>query len=370
MGKRELLLILGFVVLGAIVYQITAPPPRPGEGGMSVGRILADARRAVHGNRGRAEVTHTSTRPVGSSTTELRLLGPLGEVTIQGEDRTDVACEFHVTSTGFDDAEARALADRSTLTIDQAAGSMTLQVDFPREGRQTGALVVKAPRRLRVRLEQSGSRTSISNVASAEVVSARGETTLKQVAGRVALNQRGGRVTIEDAEAVRVTSRGGGDLRISRVGGEVSLELQGGELAAADLGGPIDIESRSTDIELRAGKSRGPIRLNTSGGSVTVLDVRGELRIDGRNAEVDVTMADGAGSIAIYGDGGEPIRVTPPPGGYQLDAVARDGRITVPDDTVAASTDGTGQRASGRVRAGGPTVTIRSGHGDIIVRGR
>ena len=30
MGKRELLLVLVFVIVGAVVYQATAPPPEPG----------------------------------------------------------------------------------------------------------------------------------------------------------------------------------------------------------------------------------------------------------------------------------------------------------------------------------------------------
>jgi hypothetical protein len=127
---------------------------------------------------------------------------------------------------------------------------------------------------------------------------------------------------------------------------------------------------RNAEITLKAERSRGPIRVNAVGGSVSVENVKAELRVDGRNAEVNVTMADGASSIAIYGEGGEDIRLTPPPGGYQLDAVATDGRLTVPQNTVTVSTSGSEQRASGAVKGGGPTITLRSRLGDIIVRGR
>ena len=40
MGKRELLLFLGFLAFGAIVYQTTAPPPDPKKEGFSFSRFV------------------------------------------------------------------------------------------------------------------------------------------------------------------------------------------------------------------------------------------------------------------------------------------------------------------------------------------
>ena len=45
MGKRELLLIVCFVIVGAGVYQVTAPEPGPGQRGFSFSRFLEAARR-------------------------------------------------------------------------------------------------------------------------------------------------------------------------------------------------------------------------------------------------------------------------------------------------------------------------------------
>ena len=36
MGKRELLLIFCFVIVGVVIYQATARPPAPGERGLSL----------------------------------------------------------------------------------------------------------------------------------------------------------------------------------------------------------------------------------------------------------------------------------------------------------------------------------------------
>ncbi len=370
MGKRELLLIVGFIVAGVIVHQATAPPARPGDTGISLSKVFAEMKRAVHGNRGHAEVTHSNAYPISPSTTEIRISGAIQAIDVQGEQRSDVACDLQITSSGFDDAEARRLADLSVAHADNAGSSLNLQVSYPREGRQTGVMTLKVPARLRVRIEQSASRTTVVNVGGAEIVSSRGETTLKQIAGRAALTHRGGRVVIEDAGSVRLAGRSGTEATITRVGGDLSIDLQGGELTASDVAGPVDVEMRNAEFTLRAERERGPIRVNAIGGNVTVENVKAELRVDARNTEVSVTMAEGASPIAVYGEGGGDIRLTPPAGGYQLDAVAANGRLTVPENTVTVNTSGTERRASGAVKGGGPTITVRSGQGDIIVRGR
>ena len=64
MGKRELLLIAAFVIVGAMVYQFTAPPAAPGERRFVPGQILDHVRRAMRGNRSSAEVVTKSTYPV------------------------------------------------------------------------------------------------------------------------------------------------------------------------------------------------------------------------------------------------------------------------------------------------------------------
>jgi hypothetical protein len=74
--------------------------------------------------------------------------------------------------------------------------------------------------------------------------------------------------------------------------------------------------------------------------------------------------------FAVYSEGGSPVEITPPPGGYQLDAVASDGTINVPADTVPVTANGDEHRATGGVNGGGPTITIRTSHGNITLRER
>src|SRR5687768_16222007 len=105
MGKGELLLAVAFVFIGATVYHFTAPPAAPGERSFSVGRIIDHIRREVRGNRASAETTTASTHPIDAAVSELRVGLRIGELTVSGEDRPDMAAELHVRSNGYDDDE-------------------------------------------------------------------------------------------------------------------------------------------------------------------------------------------------------------------------------------------------------------------------
>jgi len=366
MGKRELLLIVGFFIAGAIVYQFTAPPPGPGERSFSLGRIIESLRREVRGNSASAELTTKSTHPIDASVTELRVMR--SEVTVAGEDRADMAAELWIHSNGYDDAEAQQLVKESTLKIERAGGRIVVSVDFPEGGRQRSRLLLKVPARLLVSAD-SVTRLQMTGVEGVELFNTRGEAELKNIAGRVSGTHRGGTLLVSDAGPVKLTTFGS-DVRLERIRNEVSITTRGGDLKGSELAGPVDVDANGTDVEIeKLEKTVGVVRVNASGGSVSVKGLRTEARIDVRGAEVDV-IVDRAAPVAIYSEGGESVDFTPPPEGYQLDAVASHARVTVADDVVPVVTDGEEQRATGAVKGGGPTITIRTGRGSINVRAR
>jgi hypothetical protein len=371
MGKRELLLILVFVVLGAVVYQVTAPPAAPGQSGFSFGRVVENIRREVAGNRANAEITATASHPVPEGIRELRVTLQNTPVTIIGESRTDIASELWVRSTGYDEAEARRLAGEAALTVEPAGPTITVSLKYPRGGSQRGRLQLRVPADMLVLFGPTNVRLDVTGARGVELESARGDVTIKQIAGAVTVTHRGGDLTIEDAGAVRLNTRGS-DVRLTRVTGEAHLVLQAGELRGAELTGPTDIEATSADVLLeKFQQPAGPLRIHAVTGSVIVRGLRGEGRIEGRNAEIDVAI-DHPAPLAIF-NSNEPVQVTLPTSGFTLDAVATEGRITVPDTVASqiaatASPDGKEQKASGDVHGGGPTITIRATSGDIRLR--
>ena len=70
MGKRELLLIAGFVLAGIGLYYATAPAGAPGDQGFSPSRIIEHLRREIRGNQASAELTTTLTHPLAATTNE------------------------------------------------------------------------------------------------------------------------------------------------------------------------------------------------------------------------------------------------------------------------------------------------------------
>jgi hypothetical protein len=377
MGKRELLLIACFVVVGVVVYHATAPPSGAGDRGFSLSRFMEAARRNIGGNRAAAETTRTATQPLGPEVMEVRIIGRVHELEVIGENRTDIESLLRVNSRAYDETEAKRFADETMLKTDRTASSVGYEIKFlagRNTGVQRGILTLKVPSRLRVRVEARPSRLEVTNVAAVEALNVSGDTSFKNIAGRLNVTQRGGPIRIEDVVALKFNGRGT-ELTLKGVRNDASLMLEGGEVNASGLLGPVDVESRNAEITLTDLEStRGPIRVNAVNGNVQLKGVKTDTRLDARNAEIDVMMS-GAAPVAIYNDG-EDVTLTPPPAGYRLDALALDGRISpeplLEDLGLQHSFDAESKeaRASGAVRGGGPVITVRATRGNLTIHER
>ena len=375
MGKRELLLIVAFALLGGAIYHVTAPPPAPGERSFSASRLLDHVRRELRGNRASADVTSTATQDIDAGVTELRVALRGGPIAITGEDRANVEVELAVHSNGADDAEAQQLAKATTLKFDRAGSILFVAVEFPEPGVQRAGLKLKVPSRLRVRLENNGGPLDISRVAAVELGQARGDTTIREISGPVIATHRGGDIVIADAGSLRLNARGS-DTRIERIHGDATLNTQAGDLKTSGIAGAIELESSGTDVALEnLEKTTGVIRINANSGSVGMRGLRTESRIDLRNA--DLTLAiDKPALIAINSDGGEPVDITVPSNGFRVDAITREAPITmVPQDLFTKwqlpftpAGEDQDNKVSGEVNGGGPLLTVRTRQGSLTLR--
>src|SRR5690349_19762252 len=133
MGKRELLLIGVFLVLGMGVYQMTAPPPKPGQEGFSFGRLFSHIRAEIQGEDARAPVDRKAQRAVDASVTRLNLPEFRGMLTVVGEDRQDVEVELRGVMAGLEDKIAKARADATQLTLEPEEDELTINISRPEE---------------------------------------------------------------------------------------------------------------------------------------------------------------------------------------------------------------------------------------------
>lgn len=369
MGKRELVLLAIFAVLGVALYHVTAPPPPPGSEGFSVARLIRNVRRHINGSRETASA-HSQVSLDAGAVRELRINIMRGSaLTITGENRTDIAADFQVTARGYDRPEAQAGADASHVKIEKAGDTALVSLDMPRNTFIPDVtLNLKVPKRLSVRMDAHFGRLVVNDVAALEVAGSRGETHIARIAGRLSLTQSVGDLEIVDAGALRLNARNSrGTVR--GIHGAVSIQAIGGELTLIDVAGPVDIDARNTDVQMeKLAALKPPLRVQATNGRLRISDLRTEARLDVTGTEVDVAL-DAAAPLTIYG-ARETVTVTPPPGGYALDATANEGRLTVEDGNLKPTESDGEQHAEGAVRGGGPPITLRTTRADIVVRAR
>ncbi|HEX6464700.1 MAG TPA: hypothetical protein VFZ98_09615, partial [Vicinamibacterales bacterium] len=215
MGKRELVLVAVFALLGIVVYQFTAPPPPPGSVGFSVSGVIRNLRRGVRGPRETASADSSQTAAVAPSVTELRLnIGRVSDVTITGEDRTDVAASLHVEGHGFDATEAAAVAHGPRVKIETSAGTVTVSLDTtgaPQVSRTQPlpmlSLKLAVPQRLTVRAEPHIGHFVVTNVAAMDAASSRGETKISGLTGSLRLTHVSGNLEISGVGSLKLTTR-------------------------------------------------------------------------------------------------------------------------------------------------------------------
>jgi len=369
MGRRELLIIVGFFAVGSLLYWWTAPPATESSR-FSLGRLVDEIRADIRRDSSDTTFTHAGTIALSGSVAEVRLSGVTGDVLVTGEDRADIAFELLVHSTGPDEATAVEYAKSTALVEDDLGGTLGLRVSYPPEGRQRTEIVMRVPSRLGLRVEtQSSSNTSvISDLRAVRLEGTVGETTLERIAGEVSGSHRNGRLTVTGAGSVSLT------LQQSRatfadVTGGLALNATRGETRIVGSGGAIEIEQANN--ELRIEEHDGAIRVSGSGGQVEIVGPRREVEVDVRRAEVEVVLARAVGVTVITTD--EPLRlVLEGQPAITLDAViAGSGEIDAGDVGLTA-TRGQDQTSLTHAFADpAPTrVVLRNRRDDIVIRKR
>jgi hypothetical protein len=362
MGKRELGLILAFVVAGVIVWQVTAPEATGP--GFSLGNWLNEARREVGGRRASAEVTSSPAIPMDRTIAELRLTLS-GEVTIRGENRQDVAAELRVVSNGFDEAEARQLAGQTALKVSRFADSVVVGWSFPDPGTQRARLLLRVPSRLRVQIDGRGT-ADITGVDAVTLARAGGSVKLTGVAGLVKGESRAGDLTIDGAETIDLSGVSG-ESTITGVRGDIRLNVRGGEVRIVKARGRLTIAG--TDTRVRVDGSAGELRAEMAGedGDLELNDVAGAVDIDTRNTPVIIGWLRAAPAKIQVRDGSLELALPQDSSSYSLDMRAAGGDIRVPAP-LQKTTDGGEIVVRKSARADAPSIFVRGVGATLTIR--
>lgn len=161
---------------------------------------------------------------------------------------------------------------------------------------------------------------------------------------------------------------------------QLRARADSGGIHAEGIRGPVDchtdsggIEVRDVSAEVRASADSGGIRLGRIGGSVTArvdsggidaIDIAGGIDAEADSGSIRLAQTKPAPIRAKADSGGITVRLAPG-AGYDVNAGAESGSISVPEMTVRSAFSR--HHVDGKVRGGGPLVNVRVDSGGIKI---
>jgi len=362
-GKRELALIVGFVLLGLVAYQLVAAPPEHDDAGLSLTGLADRIRTEMRSRGARIERRKTARSEVGPGVAEIVVTGFSGRLSVVGSATTEVTAELAVNITGLDEREATARADAVDLGLVRDASAMIVQLALPPELRPSDvALSLDVPERLLARLQVSGGPTQARRVA-AVALEAVGDVRVRDVDGPITGEHRAGDLRVTRVGSLRLVTRNSG-VRIEEVGGSVDLDAVEGRVRLRTIGGAVRLQARDNFASLDA--VDGPIVVHHTDGRLVLDHVRSRLEAIGERSRISVEFEVPTPAHVETRDA--PVDIALPPGGVMLEATVRDGELALQGVELDPTNDDGARRAVGAVGGGGPTVTALVSGGTLTVR--
>jgi Toastrack DUF4097 len=159
---------------------------------------------------------------------------------------------------------------------------------------------------------------------------------------------------------------GSGDMKLAHLTGEIRLQTGSGDVRAREISGPMRGGTGSGNIELEE-TAAGDIDLHTGSGNITARGIQGAFRADTGSGDITGEgMQAGAWNIRT-GSGNVHVHL-PANAAFDADISTSSGSINV-NAPITTTVQGRVQDArksiQGKVRGGGPLLTLRTGSGDI-----
>jgi DUF4097 and DUF4098 domain-containing protein YvlB len=175
--------------------------------------------------------------------------------------------------------------------------------------------------------------------------------------------------TIEGTRGNADLQSGSGDMRLTRITGELRVQTGSGNVRAHEIAGALRGGAGSGDIEVEE-TGPGDIDLHTGSGNITVRGIQGAFRADAGSGDVTAEGTQ-AGAWEIHtGSGNVHVRL-PADAAFDADIHTSSGTLDVDAPitmTVQGRVNDSRKSIVGKVRGGGPLLTLRTGSGDIHIQ--
>ncbi len=174
--------------------------------------------------------------------------------------------------------------------------------------------------------------------------------------------------TIEGTRGNVDLQSGSGDVRLARLTGEIRLQTGSGDVRAHEISGPVRGGAGSGNLELEE-IGKGDIDLHTGSGNINVRGIQGAFRAEAGSGDVTAEGTQ-AGTWEVHtGSGNVHVRL-PANAAFDANISTSSGSLEVNAPitmTVQGRVNDSHKQISGKVRGGGPLLTLRTGSGDIHI---
>ena len=174
--------------------------------------------------------------------------------------------------------------------------------------------------------------------------------------------------TIEGVHGNADLESGSGDMRLSQLTGEIRVQSGSGNVKARQIAGPVRGGAGSGDIEVEE-TAAGDIDLHTGSGNVTVRGIQGAFRAEAGSGDIIAEGTQTGGWDIRTGSGNVHVRL-PANAAFDADISTNSGTLDISAPitmTVQGRVQETRKHIAGKVRGGGPLLSLRTGSGDIHI---
>jgi DUF4097 and DUF4098 domain-containing protein YvlB len=177
-----------------------------------------------------------------------------------------------------------------------------------------------------------------------------------------------GNQTIEGTHGDADLQSGSGDMRLSEVTGEIHLQTGSGNVRAKEVSGAVHGGAGSGDIEVEE-TGPGDIDLHTGSGNISVRGIHGAFHAEAGSGDVTAEGTQTGDWEIRTGSGNVNVRL-PSDAAFDANISTSSGTLDVNAPitmTVQGRIDDSHKTIAGKVRGGGPMLTLHTGSGDIHI---
>jgi hypothetical protein len=174
--------------------------------------------------------------------------------------------------------------------------------------------------------------------------------------------------TIEGTHGNADLQSGSGELKLTGITGEIHLETGSGNVRARDISGAVRGRAGSGDIEVEE-TGAGDIDFHTGSGNITIRGIHGRLHAEAGSGDITAEGTQTGDWEIRTGSGNVHVRL-PEDAAFDANVSTSSGTLDVDAPitmTVQGRVNESHKTIVGKVRGGGPMLTLRTGSGDIHI---